>query len=242
MTMARKTKTPASKGKVRRAASKIGRTSRAAKAVSKAGNATGRTSQVNPISKADNAASKTSKAAIPDSKAGSAIRKTRAVNPDSKAAKAGKAASNVNQTAYRGRLKSRPQPFGAAIQTGWIDRRAEDESAAKRFPVTPDGRYFVVRGRLWRLSNPQLDKDLRAQLVKELMKARRNVASAKRRGDAAAEAKARTEVHRAKVTLGERGRVWWTDGEPDLNRRLARNTPYADWFASLSLSGQRSFQ
>jgi hypothetical protein len=24
-------------------------------------------------------------------------------------------------------------------------------------PVTPDGRYFVVRGRLWRMANPGLD-------------------------------------------------------------------------------------
>lgn len=24
------------------------------------------------------------------------------------------------------------------------------------YPVTPDGRYFVVRGRLWRRSNPGL--------------------------------------------------------------------------------------
>jgi len=23
-----------------------------------------------------------------------------------------------------------------------------------KHPVTPDGRYFVVRGRLWRMSNP----------------------------------------------------------------------------------------
>jgi hypothetical protein len=36
-------------------------------------------------------------------------------------------------------------------------------------------------------------------------------------------------VHAAKVALGERGPVWWADGAPDLNRRLVRNTPYADW-------------
>nr|CUT16714.1 hypothetical protein CDS [Bradyrhizobium sp.] len=32
-------------------------------------------------------------------------------------------------------------------------------------PVTPDGRYFVVRGRLWRMSDPDLavqDKERRA--------------------------------------------------------------------------------
>ena len=35
----------------------------------------------------------------------------------------------------------------------------------------------------------------------------------------------------AKLALGERGPVWWTDGTPDWNRRLVRNTPYADWWA-----------
>jgi hypothetical protein len=63
------------------------------------------------------------------------------------------------------------------------------------YPVTPDGRYFVVRGRLWRLSNPALDPGI-------------------------------------KRALGERGPVWWTDGAPDWNRRLAKNTPYADWWAA----------
>ena len=40
-------------------------------------------------------------------------------------------------------------------------------------------------------------------------------------------------VDDAKVALGERGPVWWTDGEPDLNRHLVKNTPYAAWFAKL---------
>jgi len=34
--------------------------------------------------------------------------------------------------------------------------------------------------------------------------------------------------------LGERGAVWWTDGSPDYNRHLARNTPYRDWYASIA--------
>lgn len=46
-------------------------------------------------------------------------------------------------------------------------------------------------------------------------------------------ASARAEVDAAKVALGERGPVWWRDGAPDLNRRLARNTDYAEWFAAL---------
>jgi hypothetical protein len=40
-------------------------------------------------------------------------------------------------------------------------------------------------------------------------------------------------VDAAKTALGERGPVWWSDGAPDQNRRMARNTPYADWYAAL---------
>ena len=105
-----------------------------------------------------------------------------------------------------------------------------------RYPVTPDGRYFVHKGRLWRCSNPGLAPEERAILVKELMVARRNVGVAKRKGEREAERIARAEVHRCKVALGERGPVWWADGQPDMNRKMARNTPYADWYESLSES------
>jgi hypothetical protein len=30
-----------------------------------------------------------------------------------------------------------------------------------------------------------------------------------------------------------RGPVWWTDGAPDFNRKLVKNTPYRDWFSHL---------
>ena len=97
-------------------------------------------------------------------------------------------------------------------------------------PVTPDGRYFVVRGRLWRCANPSLPTDERAQLVRDLMTARRAVATARRSGNVGALAAARADVDAAKRALGERGPVWWTDGAPDYNRHLARNTPYAAWY------------
>nr|WP_026151791.1 hypothetical protein [Sphingomonas sp. TX0522] len=100
-------------------------------------------------------------------------------------------------------------------------------------PVTPDLRYIVVRGRLWRRANPALAEDERQRLVAQLMAARRAVAAAKRAGDADAEAQAHAAVDAAKVALGERGPVWWDDGAPDLNRRMARNTVYAAWFAGL---------
>lgn len=98
-------------------------------------------------------------------------------------------------------------------------------------PVTPDGRYLVVRGRLWRASNPNLGPEQRQALVDALMDARRAVRDALKSKDATLLAAARTRVQAAKVGLGERGPPWWTDGAPDLNRRLARNTIYADWFA-----------
>ena len=103
-------------------------------------------------------------------------------------------------------------------------------------PVTPDGRYFVVRGRLWRCSDPALDTGERARLVAELMRARRAVREAMRLDDSAALAAARAAVDRAKTSLGERGPVWWRDGAPDFNRHLAKNTPYAEWYDSLPRS------
>jgi len=84
-----------------------------------------------------------------------------------------------------------------------------------------------VRGRLWRASNPHLPEAERARLVDELMDARRAVGRARRNGDAPGERSARARVDAAKVALGERGPVWWSDGAPDYNRRMVRNTPYA---------------
>lgn len=106
------------------------------------------------------------------------------------------------------------------------------------YPVTPDGRYFVVRGRLWRCTDPSLPEERRATLVDDLMRSRRAVGQAKRDGDDAAMKAARRAVNAAKVALGERGPVWWDDGAPDLNRHMARNTPYAGWFAGLN-DGER---
>lgn len=103
-----------------------------------------------------------------------------------------------------------------------------------RHPVTPDGRYFVVRGRLWRMSNPALSPSCRQALVGELMRARRAIATARRADDAAAEEAAHDAVDAAKIALGERGPVWWEDDAPDLNRHLARTTPYARWYAALA--------
>ncbi|MFI8614241.1 hypothetical protein ACIGHN_01890 [Acidovorax sp. NPDC077693] len=37
-----------------------------------------------------------------------------------------------------------------------------------------------------------------------------------------------------KKALGERGPVWWTDGEADFNRKMVKNTPYREWFDLLT--------
>ena len=99
--------------------------------------------------------------------------------------------------------------------------------------LTPDGRYIVVRGRLWRATNPALAEPERQRLVQVLMDARRAVKVARAAADRDAEEAAHRAVDAAKQALGERGPVWWTDGAPDLNRKMARNTAYADWFASV---------
>jgi hypothetical protein len=104
-------------------------------------------------------------------------------------------------------------------------------SHSERHSRTPDGRYFVVRGRLWRTSNPALDPVAHERFVYDLMAARRAVRDSK--GDPVALATARARVDAAKRSLGERGPVWWTDGSPDYNRYMAANTPYAAWFISL---------
>ena len=103
----------------------------------------------------------------------------------------------------------------------------------QKYPHTPDERYFVVRGRLWRTSNPELAPDVRQQAVDRLMKARREVGAALKASDAQAERAARATVDEAKRALGERGPVWWRDGAPDFNRRMVANSPYAAWYSQL---------
>jgi hypothetical protein len=95
------------------------------------------------------------------------------------------------------------------------------------YTPTPDKRYFVVRGRLWRLSNPSLDPETHERLVLDLMNARRAVRDST---DQRERISARRRVDAVKRALGERGDVWWNDGAPDYNRKLAVHTPYASWF------------
>ncbi len=100
-------------------------------------------------------------------------------------------------------------------------------------PTTPDGRYIVVRGTLWRASNPALPADVKDHWVHALMDARRDVGRWLHHPDqAAALREARDRVQAAKEGLGERGAPWWNDGTPCLNRHKVHNTPYADWYAA----------
>ncbi len=99
------------------------------------------------------------------------------------------------------------------------------------YPVTPDGRYFVVKDRLWRCSNPQLTEVKRAAYVRELMAARAAVKHANSDDETKI---ARKKVHEAKIKLGERGPVWWNDGSKNVNRYHPKNTVYADWWSGLS--------
>ncbi len=110
-----------------------------------------------------------------------------------------------------------------------VECRAELVTTQADYTPTPDRRYFVFRGRLWRLSNPALDEKAHQRLVDELMAAKR----AERDGtNAVQRITARLEAEAVKRALGERGAVWWTDGAPDYHRCLAINTPYAEWFAN----------
>lgn len=93
-------------------------------------------------------------------------------------------------------------------------------------PVTPDGRYFVVRGRLWRMSDPALGEEKREELVRELMSARRAV---KASDNPKCERVARDRVNAAKIALGERGPVWWDDDAPDYSQQKVAETPYSSW-------------
>jgi hypothetical protein len=102
--------------------------------------------------------------------------------------------------------------------------------ARKDYPETPDGRYFVARGRLWRKTDPRLPEPERRAAIKALMQARRRVGQATTEAEARA---ARAAVDAAKRRLGERGPVWWEDGAPDEGGRHPGNSGYAAWWAAL---------
>ena len=85
--------------------------------------------------------------------------------------------------------------------------------ARRNVERTADGHYIIVDGRRWRATDPNLPEERRKELVAQLMAARRDVAKAKRLGDADLERDARDRVQAAKEGLGERGTPWWERNE-----------------------------
>lgn len=75
-----------------------------------------------------------------------------------------------------------------------------DETQPQR---TDDGHHVIVNGRRWRATDSSIPESLRAELVTELMSARRAVKTP--------DPDARTRVADAKVALGERGHPWWEE-------------------------------
>lgn len=88
-----------------------------------------------------------------------------------------------------------------------------------------DVQYFVMKGRRWRKTDPQIPSSLKAQLTKELMSARRAVKAALASNDVDQLKQARARVHDAKVALGERGPKWWEPyDDSGLDQRLLAST------------------
>ncbi len=87
---------------------------------------------------------------------------------------------------------------------------------------TPDGRYIRIGGRRWRATDPEIPEDAAARLRSGLMAARRAVKAAMKKGDTAAEKRARSQVHSAKVALGERGTPWWEQSMAQRRQRWDR--------------------
>jgi hypothetical protein len=108
-------------------------------------------------------------------------------------------------------------------------------------PRTPDGRYSVYMGHLWRCPNPALSEEERARLAQQLVTLRRALALPRGAGEQTASSVALgKEVERVKIALGQHGPVWWTDGAPDYHRTQIENSPYADWWSNLRHTSGRS--
>ena len=90
----------------------------------------------------------------------------------------------------------------------------------KNRPHTPDGRYLVSKGVLKRCTNPALDDGVRRKALKALMQARMT--------------KDREAALEAKISLGEAGAVWWDGDTTDYSNLPPIDTPYAEWWGTLS--------
>ena len=73
--------------------------------------------------------------------------------------------------------------------------------------TTPDGRYIVVQGRLWRAANPTLSAERKVRYMRELLNGRRALKTAKLSDEEAAITAARQIVTLTQVGLNERDKV-----------------------------------
>ncbi|MGC4937701.1 hypothetical protein [Kribbella sp. DT2] len=100
-------------------------------------------------------------------------------------------------------------------------------------PTTPDGHHIVVNGRKWRATDPAIPDELRDELQRSLMAARRAIAQSHRDDDPEAEREARARVQIAKVALGERGDPWWEQSDQE------RELRWTDGLQKLGTTGDR---
>lgn len=103
--------------------------------------------------------------------------------------------------------------------------------ARKDHPTTPDGRYFVSKGKLWRKTDPRLGDSERRAAIKAMMQARRDMAQAMTEFETQT---ARARIDAAKTRLGEAGPVWWDDGAADESGIAPGKSSYVDWWAGLT--------
>jgi hypothetical protein len=99
----------------------------------------------------------------------------RAVIPKVRELAVAMAADGLLEIRQGGRVIPNGDPLRGPI------RLARPAGALPGHPITPGGRYLVVRGRLWRMANPHLAPEVRAALVKQLMDARRALRGGERR-------------------------------------------------------------
>lgn len=90
-------------------------------------------------------------------------------------------------------------------------------------PKTEDGRYFIIDGRRWRATDPDIPEARRAELTRTLMGWRREV---RRTRGTAEEATSRAGVQAAKIALGERGQPpWWEQTDEQRRARWEAKVP-----------------
>ena len=90
-------------------------------------------------------------------------------------------------------------------------------------PLTDDGHYFVIGGRRWRASDPEIPEARRAELTGILMAWRREV---RRTKGTDGEKASRAGVQATKVALGERGKPpWWEQTDAERRARWSADVP-----------------